>query len=197
MSSMSSRMSSRKAALERSAAYKRSAPPTVVRPPVLRITSDDGSTATPLDSPTQQSYDEEDVERANSILGSFPSPPRSERSPSAYYDVTNSDNSRRPSQDDSETYQTFDYRPKVKLGPRPVNLSEKKRRPQTSSTGGRPTSSLPPGFQVKTKQSETTLKPKEPTSMPVDSPMVADVMMTPALPTPPPIPESPLSLIHI
>jgi len=193
MTSMSSRMSSRKAALERSSAYKRSATPTTVRPPVLRITSDDGSTATPLDSPAHSSHDDEDdVERSNSILGHFPAPPVSERSASAHYDVTNAENSKTPDHDESEAYHPFDYKPKVKLGPRPVTLSEKKRRPQATSTNGnRPTSSLPPGFQLKSRQSEASLKPKESSLIPVDSPMAAEVMMTPALPAPPPIPDSP------
>ncbi|GAB7339252.1 hypothetical protein MBLNU457_5907t1 [Dothideomycetes sp. NU457] len=192
MTSMSSRISSRKAALERSTAYKRSATPATTRPPALRITSDDGSTATPLDSPAHSSHYEEEVERANSILGHFPVPPGTpERRASAHYDVTNLDNSRTPDRDGSEAYQTFDYKPKVKLGPRPVTLSEKKRRPQATSTNGRPTSSLPPGLQVKSKQSQSSLKPKESALIPVDSPMAAEVMMTPALPAPPPIPDSP------
>lgn len=57
---------------------------------------------------------------------------------------------------DYEKYYAQLYKPKVKLGPRPVTLTEKARRPANASTppGSRPVSSLPPGLQSRASPPE-------------------------------------------
>lgn len=96
----------------------------------------------------------------------------------------------RPSASDLYSSIYYDYKPKVKLGPRPRPSMEGSKRPHTSGTGSRaearPVSTLPAGLRIAPRKTDQ----KRPKSR--DSSVVPSI----AFPPPPPIPNIPeLSLI--
>ena len=192
-----SSMSSRKAALERSALYKRSTSAMSNPPPVLRVTSDDGQVAVSTDGGDHDPATETKEAITPSLVESFPSPPRTR--PAHWEPIDTSDpipdflrspdDKRTLSTETIDVYQYTEYTPKVKLGPRPVNMSDKRRGSQTGKANSGPKSALPAGMQLRTKSAEsTTLKTPDIPSKPVDSPMTVDVTLIPTIPPPPPVP---------
>ncbi|OCL12205.1 hypothetical protein AOQ84DRAFT_161439 [Glonium stellatum] len=96
----------------------------------------------------------------------------------------------RPSASDLYSSIYYDYKPKVKLGPRPRPSMDSGKRPHTSGTGSRaearPVSTLPAGLRIALRKTDQ----KRPKSR--DSSTVPSI----AFPPPPPIPNIPeLSLI--
>ena len=192
-----SSMSSRKAALERSALYKLSTSPRSTPPPALRVTSDDGQVTESADVGDHDTTVETKEDITPGLVESFPAPPKSPRAHREPIDTSDPlpDFLRSPdhkptlSKETIDVYQYTEYKPKVKLGPRPVNVSDKRRGPQIAGANGRPTSALPAGMQVRTKSAEsTTLKTPDLPPKLADSPMTADVTLIPILPPPPPVP---------
>ncbi|KAF1346159.1 hypothetical protein BDV97DRAFT_401515 [Delphinella strobiligena] len=109
---------------------------------------------TPLDSPALSEYapSEASVQDTASVMSG-----RSERELSREKSPTfgSSDNGDL----DFEKYYAELYKPKVKLGPRPVNITERSKRASKAGipSHSRPVSNLPVGLQIKTNPAQATL----------------------------------------
>lgn len=126
--------------------------------------------------------------------------------PSSYFDApyTPTDEPVKPlalptqktTRDNLAEFDSFDFKPKVKLGPRPVTVTDKRRTPQAHGTEPRPTAALPAGVQVRSKRSDTgsTMSSTMSSVTSVTSPVIPSSRISPklqALPIPPPIPNTP------
>lgn len=109
---------------------------------------------TPLDSPALSEYapSEASVQDSASVL-SGKSELELSREKSPTFGLSDNGDL------DFEKYYAELYKPKVKLGPRPVNISERSKRPSKAGipSQSRPVSNLPVGLHVKTNPAQATL----------------------------------------
>ncbi|KAF4553797.1 Hypothetical protein D9617_6g095300 [Elsinoe fawcettii] len=186
---------SRKAALDRMAAYKRSIPIVPKIPPTIQKTPETGAEAAQVDvshaddaahnesagnteeqatpiiivDPVSKEVDEQtdqasiaateptletsQLEQTDSIASASTSERPFSPSP---YDPIRSDPDARPDSAVLKDIEIFDFRPKVKLGPRPVQIQDRKKAGQMPSMARRSTATLPARVQIRRQTTDTS-----------------------------------------